>query len=243
MTDESQLQVTRTIDSSLIISKPPSGLIARGRRDAATLAAASILDPLLDTRRLAEAGDAHAQFELGEAYHKGEGVPQDYAEALNWYRNAAEQSHLYAITNLGDMFESGEGVAQDHLEAFHWYRRAADIALLDLERNEGWKWDPDALPYVFQKAAEYGYAKAQFVLGCTSFRARNYAEAVRWYRKAAQQRFTDAQYELGNAYVTGQGVIQDCAEAAKWYREAAAQGHADAQWNLGALVPRAETTG
>jgi TPR repeat protein len=36
----------------------------------------------------AEAGDADAQVDLGGMYRKSEGVPQDYKEALKWYRLA-----------------------------------------------------------------------------------------------------------------------------------------------------------
>ncbi len=59
------------------------------------------------------------------------------------------------------------------------------------------------------------------------------AEAVRWYRLAAEQGYAAAQYNLGGMYGTGQGVPQDYAEAMRWYRLAAEQGHASAQSNLG----------
>lgn len=62
---------------------------------------------------------------------------------------------------------------------------------------------------------------------------QNYAEAAKWYRKAAEQGDAEAQLNLGNAYFTGQGVKQDAAEAAKWYRKAADQGDPIAQNNLG----------
>lgn len=39
----------------------------------------------------AKQGDAEAQNELGFAYETGDGVNQDYAEALKWYQTAAEQ--------------------------------------------------------------------------------------------------------------------------------------------------------
>ena len=54
------------------------------------------------------------------------------------------------------------------------------------------------------------------------------AEAAKWYRKAAEQGETSAQYNLGAMYTEGQGVPQNFAEAAKWYRKAAEQGDADA---------------
>ncbi len=40
---------------------------------------------------LAEQGDTAAQAYLGLMYHMGQGVTQDYTEAINWYRKAAER--------------------------------------------------------------------------------------------------------------------------------------------------------
>lgn len=52
-------------------------------------------------RPLAVAGDADAQFNLGQAYKLGRGVPTDLAQAEGWYRRAAKQGHLQAEDNLG----------------------------------------------------------------------------------------------------------------------------------------------
>ena len=62
---------------------------------------------------------------------------------------------------------------------------------------------------------------------------QDYTEAVKWYRKAAEQGNADAQYDLGHCYQYGHGVEKDYVEAVKWYRKAAEQGDADAQCNLG----------
>jgi hypothetical protein len=62
-----------------------------------------------------------------------------------------------------------------------------------------------------------------------------YAQAALWYRKAAEQGDTDAEYSLGMMYEDGQGVPQDDTQAAAWLRKAAEQGDADAQWSLGGL--------
>ena len=59
------------------------------------------------------------------------------------------------------------------------------------------------------------------------------AEAVKWYRLAAEQGHAGAQYDLGLIYDNGEGVVQDQDAALKWYRMAADQGHAWAQSNLG----------
>lgn len=54
-----------------------------------------------DWRPLAVAGDADAQFNLGQAYKLGRGVPADLVQAEGWYRRAAKQGHLQAEDNLG----------------------------------------------------------------------------------------------------------------------------------------------
>jgi TPR repeat protein len=55
---------------------------------------------------------------------------------------------------------------------------------------------------------------------------------MRWYRKAAEQGFAEAQCNLGVMYRLGRGVPQDDAEAMRWYRKAAKQGNAQAQNGL-----------
>ena len=64
---------------------------------------------------------------------------------------------------------------------------------------------------------------------------QDYAEAAKWYRKAAEQGLAAAQFSLGFIYANGQGVPQDYAQAAKWYRKAAEQGFTKAQNNLGLM--------
>ena len=82
--------------------------------------------------------------------------------------------------------------------------------------------------------AEKGDAKAQFELGGAFYSgkfglATNYVEAVKWFRKAAEQNHAQAQFNLGVCYGNGEGVAKDAVEAVKWYRKAAAQNLAQAQ--------------
>ena len=65
----------------------------------------------------AEQGNAAAQSNLGVMYANGEGVPEDDAEAVRWYRLAAEQGYAAAQFNLGFMYANGEGVPEDDAEA------------------------------------------------------------------------------------------------------------------------------
>jgi TPR repeat protein len=65
--------------------------------------------------------------------------------------------------------------------------------------------------------------------------SRNDAEAIRWYRKAADQDHALAQFRLGDLYSNGEGSPRDEIEAAKWYRLAADQGLGAAQFRLGMI--------
>jgi TPR repeat protein len=87
-----------------------------------------------------------------------------------------------------------------------------------------------------RKAAEAGDVRAQRSLADLHMRgdgvSRDRAEALSWYRKAADR--GDA-YSLGVVYAEGVGVEQDLAQAVIWYRKAADLGDASAQGALGSL--------
>jgi uncharacterized protein len=106
---------------------------------------------------------------------------------------------------LGVAYSSGQGVTQDDVEAARW----------------------------FLKAAEHGYAKAEYYVGLTYSEGRgvtqDFAEAARWYRRAADQGYASAQYNLGIAYGMGEGMPQDYAEAHMWLNLAASRASGDEQ--------------
>ena len=79
-----------------------------------------------ETMAAAKQGEAYAQFNLGIMYEYGDGVPENDAEAVKWYRKAADQGHANAQSNLGFMYEKGMGVPENYAEAVKWYRKAAD---------------------------------------------------------------------------------------------------------------------
>ncbi len=78
-----------------------------------------------DIRKAAEQGDASAQYYLGRAYARGEGVAKDQVEGVKWLRKAAGQGHRWAQDDLGDAYLTGEGVAKDLVEAYAWYNLGA----------------------------------------------------------------------------------------------------------------------
>jgi len=145
-----------------------------------------------DLKAKAEQGHAQAQYNLALMYYRGQGVPQDDAEAVKWFRVAAEQGEATAQFNLGFMYLKGQGVPQDYAKAVKWYRLAA----------------------------EQGHADAQFNLGLMYADGQRVpqddAEAVKWFRVAAEQGEATAQFSLGLMYDQGQGVPQDYAQALMW---------------------------
>jgi TPR repeat protein len=50
-------------------------------------------------------------------YTEGQGVPQDYEEAVKWWKLATDQGNASAQCNLGAMYTAGQGVPQDYTEA------------------------------------------------------------------------------------------------------------------------------
>ncbi|HEX8193337.1 MAG TPA: SPOR domain-containing protein [Allosphingosinicella sp.] len=73
-------------------------------------------------RPLADAGDADAQFNLGQAYRLGRGVPANLPLALEWFEKAAQQGHGQAEANLGlSLFQNNQ-----RERAIPWLTRAAE---------------------------------------------------------------------------------------------------------------------
>src|SRR6266700_1691272 len=79
-----------------------------------------------ELRAAAEQGDAAAQCSLGICYQTGQGVQQDYAEAVKWFRRAADQNATAAQCYLGVCYQTGQGVPQEFGQAAKWFREAAE---------------------------------------------------------------------------------------------------------------------
>jgi TPR repeat protein len=71
-------------------------------------------------RKLAEAGDADAQWRMGARYHNGDGVRKDDTQAVQWFLRAAEQGHVGAQATLGAYYWAGHGVPPDLSRAYFW---------------------------------------------------------------------------------------------------------------------------
>ena len=69
-----------------------------------------------------------------------------------------------------------------------------------------------------------------------SLRPQDYAEAVNWFRMAAEQGYVDAQYHLGAMYGQGKGLQRDFVQAQLWFTLAASQGNVPARKSRDTVV-------
>lgn len=197
---------------------------------------------------LAEQGDARAQFDLGYAYDRGYGgLKKDYVSATNWMRKSAEQGYSSAQFQLGWYYALGVGnLAPDATKAAALYqaalatvRRGAAAGSAEAQYQlavaylNGWGVTPDGAESAkwLRLAAAQGHVSAQYVLSNVADITRR--EAVTWKQKAAEQGHSSARWQLGVAYLFGDGVPQDSGKGVWWLEKAAWQGNAGAIMSLG----------
>ena len=90
-------------------------------------------DALRIWRRLAEAGDAAAQNNLGMMYFHSKGVEQDLAQASKWFQKSLNQGYIFSKLNLGIMYAHGQGVEKN---IFYAYQLLSEAAALEVPRAQ-----------------------------------------------------------------------------------------------------------
>jgi TPR repeat protein len=190
-------------------------------------------------------GDPVAEQELGRAYHLGQGVPVDYAKALDLYKKSAAQGNAKAMNNLGIMYHRGSGVPVNDKEASKWLLQAAekDYAPSELavglgywagdlgfahDLNSAEKWLSKAAahsdePEVMGPAANALGALYQYRQG-TSKTKPDYEKALFWYNKAADLNNAKAQTNLGLIYGSDLVGKKDIPTSYYWLRLSSANG-------------------
>jgi TPR repeat protein len=181
-------------------------------------------------RKAAEQGHILAQYELGTCYAQGQGVEKNDAEAVKWYRKAAERGNLRAQKRLGLYYSRGLGVEKDEAEAMKWHRKAAEQG----DAFEQW---------VLGNHYSMGNTLVENESDFVKFYIKNSnlktpipvmrdREAVKWYRKAAEQGFVLAQRDLGECYANGKGLVKNELLAYQWYLLASVNGDETARENV-----------
>lgn len=170
---------------------------------------------------------------------------ENYAEALDWYRQAAEKGNARAINNIGVLYEWGNGVNQDYSEAMKYYKKAAEkgfaVSMSNIGRlyvqGHGVAQDYNEALSWYKKAAEKGNTEVLGTIGYLYLQGEgvthDHKEAFYWYKKSADNGNVNNMNTLGTLYSRGLGVDQDHKEAFYWYKKAAEKGSPDALLNLG----------
>lgn len=176
-------------------------------------------------RKSADQGYAVACYELGVCYENAEGVERDLDAAETWYRKALEGGIQPDAQEALDRVGKLKAESTPDAEAVALYKQA-----IDLFDQQGRDVECAGL---LRQSAELGYVWAQLFYGrflCKGIgTALDPAEAVEWFRKAADQDCPAAYYELGVCYENGEGVARDLDAALEWYRKAQAADFTGAQ--------------
>lgn len=200
-------------------------------------------------RKSAENGYVEAQNRLGFCYLRAIRFPVDLSEAVKWYTLAAEQgdsgakNHLDRLKDVIPLLEPAErGDAEAQYKLARYIIEHGEIG--DSPNNPVPR--REAIRKWLLKAAENGHVAAQLELAEAYAYFENgiwwiapgndFAEAAKWFRKAAEQGDPMGQGMLGWLYATGRGVDKDLKSAVEWFRKGAAQGNAEAQFGMGFSV-------
>jgi TPR repeat protein len=76
-------------------------------------------------KKMSEAGDTRAEYDLSLMYLQGIGTPQDLTQAWYWMRQAANHGNQLAMVELGGRHEYGVDLDKDEVKAVYWYKKAA----------------------------------------------------------------------------------------------------------------------
>jgi uncharacterized protein len=85
-----------------------------------------------------------------------------------------------------------------------------------------------------------GSGIADFNDGWKAYQAKDYATAIKEWRSSAEEGHYKAQYQLGDMYYSGEGVLKNKERSFEWYKKSADQSYALAQFNLGLMYDSGE---
>lgn len=202
----------------------------------------------------AKSGDVEAMCELSYILSQGIEAKQDLEKAVFWAKEASDRDCPLGSYYLALAYKNGKGVDKNEQTASTLFRRAFD------QSNN--KADPISL-YVqamiiingylntfmsnaetdavgkLTKAANLGYAMAQYELGCCydqgKFVEKDKVMATQWLNLAVEQGNLDAICQMAMMYLDGDGVAKDSSKAVSMVKMAAEKGHINSMTVLGIL--------
>ena len=162
-------------------------------------------DAVESMRELAENGDIHAQYFMGELYRDGPLLPPDWVMARYWFDKAAKQGYAAAQYALGKLYLSDDASVHDPELGIQWLEYAAYNGNHDASYRLGKE-----------------YLKGESV-------RRDTRKAMDHIYTSAQAGNLHAQYLLGKLLLQGKVVERDKEAGIQWLSQAVEQGHSYAQ--------------
>ncbi len=196
-----------------------------------------------------------AAYRAAVCYEVGAGTKKDHMRAIQFYRKAGALGDNLAMHKLALVLLYGKlGQRKNLKEGITWLKRACNTAdefhpeaLHDLgqcyEKNGGCPVLIADEGYAFElytTASQFGYAPSQYRLGtCFEYGLLGCevdpAASIKWYSKAAEQGFPDAELALSSWYLSGShGILQQSdVDAYLWARKAGDRQHTKAEYQVG----------
>ncbi len=203
------------------------------------------IDALFWSGKAAEAGNATAQYDMGLAYERGEGVEINLKKAFEYYTKAAKQGHAGSTYILGFFYNVGKYVDVDLKKARQYYKKAAEMNVVYAQYRYGLfclygiggKSDIEEGATNIEAASEQGHVDAIYIMGMMFLEGIYYdvdiSQGMTFLEVAAKNNSSDAQYTLGVCYFYAKyGMKCSYAKAAKWFTMAAENGHFSAYNDL-----------
>lgn len=209
----------------------------------------------------ADRGNVDAQTAVGTLLNIGtHGVVRDHEAAAHYLQRAAASGSAEAMAHLGHMHGSGMGVPLVSCPAVKTPFLLVGFEVVVWLSSCGLRWGVGMVPaqpvhtghHVPQlpgRQRDYQLVKwcgsKTACAACAVLLLQNHAEALRYFRKAADKNNALGLYGLGYMYLSGTAVTQDYDMAFKKLQAAADAGDRDAHFYLGSMYynVRAEKAG
>ena len=201
-------------------------------------------------------GNGSAARQLGDMYAHGDGIAQDFAEAMRWYLKGAEDGDPKSMIALGLMYRNGEGVPVDYEKAAGWLLKASQ-SRFELEaryylgmmyrEGKGVKRDPAMALRLLRSAAAFDDPEAEIAVAEMYENGegvpQDLREAVKWYGRTLWREIPEIQFRLGKMCRDGRGTERNPEKAEELLRAAARKGHRGAAEALAAMGIGSEAHG
>lgn len=176
----------------------------------------------------AQNGEPNGYFLLGFFYYQGEGVTQNFTEAIKWFKKAANNGLCNSYGFLGACYIT----QKKYVEAINWFKKAidngdccyADLGACYLQLGKF----TEAIPWL-KKGIDDKRPEYYVSLGQCYYFLQNYTEAIPWLKKAADKGITDSYFTLGLSFY----FLKNYTEAIIWFEKAANNGVSQAYAYLG----------